>query len=144
MENTIHMNKSAEAFDFKCPTISERPDLLEQVIALRELGWPEYIRKGALTIKHAEAYIRYFGDFLFVLLDREERAMAYGATIPLVWDGSVKGLPEGWDAAYEQAFDDREKGRAPTALCALGAVISPSCKGTNLSYRPPTSGWNTR
>jgi hypothetical protein len=45
-------------------------------------------------------------------------------SIPFAWDGTVSGLPAGWDAVVAQGLRDRGQGRHPTALSAL-AVRSP-------------------
>ncbi len=110
-------------------TLGMDPTILDQVLELREAGWPEYIKKGASTNLHIEEYVQLFGDYLFILRDERGVAVAYGAAIPLAWDGTIMGLPGGWDAAYEQAFAEHDNGVQANTLCVLGAVVSPSYKG---------------
>ncbi|HRF63279.1 MAG: GNAT family N-acetyltransferase [Accumulibacter sp.] len=128
-------NIKVEPTNNKFLSILDRPDLLQQAINLRESEWPEYIKRGSLTLKYIEDYIKDYNDFLALLCDSQEKVIAYGAAIPIAWDGSVGGLPDGWDAAYEQAFEDRQIDREKTTICALGIVISPFHKGKHLSYQ---------
>jgi GNAT superfamily N-acetyltransferase len=59
--------------------------------------------------------------------------VAAGYSAPLRWDGTAEGLPEGWDAAFEQALTDRASSRSATATSALLATVDPAYQGRGLS-----------
>jgi GNAT superfamily N-acetyltransferase len=75
-----------------------------------------------------------FTDFQFVLCDEADTVIAAGHTIPMVWDGTVPGLPSGYDSVLEQGVRDHEQGRVPNTLSALAAVVAPEHRGQGLSH----------
>jgi hypothetical protein len=54
-------------------------------------------------------------------------------SIPFAWDGTVAGLPAGWDVVVAQGLRDRDQGRPPTALSALAVTVAPDRLGHGLS-----------
>ena len=65
--------------------------------------------------------------------DENERVVAVGNTVPLVWNGALDQLPTGWDDAFERAVNDYDAGREPTTLCAIQATVDRSLQGNGLS-----------
>jgi hypothetical protein len=61
--------------------------------------------------------------------------VAAGFTIPLEWNGRTRDLPSGVDGALERGVRGQARGRPPTALSALLAVVAPECQGRGLSAR---------
>ncbi|MBA2287587.1 MAG: GNAT family N-acetyltransferase [Ktedonobacteraceae bacterium] len=114
-------------------TLAQRPALEAEMPRLHSESWPEFVLHDPVAILYWGALFSTFADFQYVLCDDRGTALAAGHTIPLVWDGSVPGLPAGWDAALEQGFHDHERGRPPTALCGLSVVIAPGIQGQGLS-----------
>lgn len=53
--------------------------------------------------------------------------------MPLRWDGSVAGLPDGIDGALEGGFRATQAGVEHDTLCALAAEVRPDRQGTGLS-----------
>ena len=53
--------------------------------------------------------------------------------IPFAWDGTLAGLPAGWDAVVTQGVADLDAGRRPTALAALSVTVAPARRGQGLS-----------
>ena len=49
------------------------------------------------------------------MLGADEQILARARSIPLRWDGTLEGLPQGIDGAISRGLDERQ----PTALCAL-------------------------
>lgn len=113
--------------------LAESPDLSTQVSTLHRVGWPAFMLHDEVAGRHWRTLLTTFADSQIVILDETNTALAVGNAIPLVWDGTLDGLPVSWDAALEQGVRDRADGRIPTALCALAAVVAPSHRGKGLS-----------
>src|SRR5205823_8181026 len=73
--------------------------------------------------------------FQLALCDDEGRAVAIGNTVPLVWDGTAEGLAADLVEILERAIQGAEQGRAPTALSALAAIVTPDWQRQGLSRR---------
>jgi len=43
-----------------------------------------------------------FSDFQILLCDNDENVLAVGNSIPIFWDGTIDGLPSGWEGAFER------------------------------------------
>jgi GNAT superfamily N-acetyltransferase len=74
-----------------------------------------------------------FPGFQVALFGERDGVVAAGYSAPLYWDGTTEGLPEGWDAAFEQALADLASDREPTATSALLATVDPAYQGRGLS-----------
>jgi hypothetical protein len=95
-----------------------------------------FLRQDPVADRYWDALFATFADFQLVVSGRDgdtEAVVAAGHSIPVVWDGTVEGLPAGWDAVLEQGFRDREHGRAPTTLSALAVVGAPGHQGRGIS-----------
>jgi hypothetical protein len=67
-------------------------------------------------------------EYQFVLVDGDE-VLAEGHSLPIPWDGTVDGLPAGFDGVFERAFSGDE----PRALCAMAVEILPAHQSRRLS-----------
>jgi GNAT superfamily N-acetyltransferase len=72
-----------------------------------------------------------FPAFQLALLDGDE-IVAEGHSLPVPWDGSVQGLPRGWDHAFELGMTTDEP---PAALSALAISVRPGRQGEGLAAR---------
>jgi GNAT superfamily N-acetyltransferase len=115
---------------------SERPELWAETDAVSQQVWPEYNLHGNVLNRHWHRLFDEFPAFQFVLYDEQQGGvLAEGHTAPCCWDGTSAGLGEGIDEMLVAAFDARDAGRRPTALCALAAEIRPSHQGRGLAAR---------
>ncbi|HLZ60010.1 MAG TPA: hypothetical protein VKR06_23935 [Ktedonosporobacter sp.] len=114
-------------------TLAQQPELEAEVPRLHSESWPEFILHDPIAMRYWGSLFSTFADFQYILCDEGGVALAAGHTIPLAWDGTIPGLPSGWDAALEQGFHDAERGHPPTALCGLSIVIAPGIQGQGLS-----------
>jgi GNAT superfamily N-acetyltransferase len=112
---------------------SERPELWKDTAALSREVWPEYNLHGDDPAGHWDRLFVDFPEYQFVLYD--EGVIAEGHTVPCAWDGTTEGLGDGIDAMIAAAFEARQAGRAPTALCALAAEVRPRFQGGGLADR---------
>lgn len=114
-------------------TLEQRPELEAEMPRLHSESWPEFVLNDPVAVRYWGSLFSTFSAFQYVLCDENGRALAAGHTIPFVWDGTITGLPAGWDAVLEQGFHDHEQRRTPTALCGLSIVIAPGLQGQGLS-----------
>ncbi|MBA2536452.1 MAG: GNAT family N-acetyltransferase [Actinobacteria bacterium] len=117
-------------------TAREQPGLAEKASGLAANVWPEYNKHGDVLNEFWARLESEFGDFQFVLYDDEDDSiLAQGHSIPLSWDGTPGGLPNGIDGLVRGAFELREAGREPSTLSALAIEILPAHQGKGLSAR---------
>ena len=117
-------------------TLGERPDLRPALERIAAAVWPPsmaYIRQDAVCNRYWPALTRDFADFQPVLCDGRGRVVAGGYTVPFAWDARSATLPSGVDGVLAQAVRDRRRGRPPTTLSALLAVVDPRRQGRGLS-----------
>jgi GNAT superfamily N-acetyltransferase len=116
-------------------TLEQRPDLAEQARGLGLEVWPEFLRHDAVCGRYWRLLYGAFARFQVVLCDPADMVIAAGHTVPLVWDGRREDLPSGIDGVLKRGVRDAERGRAPTTLSALAAIVAPSHQGQRLSAR---------
>jgi GNAT superfamily N-acetyltransferase len=117
---------------FSVFTHAERPDLAEQAAGLGDEFWPEYNRHGDVTNAHWHEMRTRFPELQFTLVDDETGELAAeGHTLAIPWDGTVDGLPRGFDGIFEPGLSDAPK----QALCAMAAEIRPAYQGRGLAVR---------
>jgi GNAT superfamily N-acetyltransferase len=114
-------------------TLAERPELEAQIPRLHAESWPAFIQADPIAVRYWGELFATFAEYQYLLCDDDGSLIAAGHAIPLVWDGSMAGLPGGWDAALEAGFQDYEQGRVPNTLCPLSIVISPASQGKGIS-----------
>ena len=107
-------------------THRERPELSDRVDSADV--WPEYNRHGDVPNRFWGRMIDELPDYQFVLVEGDE-VLAEGHTVPIAWDGTVEGLPEGFDGALAGAFGGGE----PNTLCAMAIEILPAHQSRRLS-----------
>jgi len=110
-------------------SFAERPELDEETGVIAAAVWPEYNRHGN-DMGRWRDLASAFPEFLFALIDDDGTLVADGLTVPVLWDGTTDGLPEGVAGALNSAFDPAA---TPTALCALAAEIHPDHQSRGLS-----------
>jgi GNAT superfamily N-acetyltransferase len=102
----------------------ERRDLSQQT-------FPEFMHHNEPGGTWWDSLYDRFPAFQLALLDGEE-IVAECHSLPVPWDGSVAGLPRGWDHAFELGMTTDE---APTALSALVISVRPERQGEGLAGR---------
>jgi hypothetical protein len=111
---------------------ADRPDLLERRHAeLSQPTFPEYMHHNAPAARFWSRLYAEFPDFQLALVDGDSLAAECHA-LPIHWDGTLPGLPTGWDDAFERGMTS---GLEPTALSALAISVHPTRQGERLSGR---------
>lgn len=114
-------------------TLAEQPELEAQIPNLHRQSWPAFLQADPVAEQHWGALFATFAEYQYLLCNEQGTLIAAGHSVPLVWDGTIEGLPTGWDAALVQAFHDASQGCAPTVLCGLSIVIAPEQQKQGLS-----------
>lgn len=109
---------------------ADRPDLREQR-DLSSQAFPEFMLHSALPPRFWDRLYSEFPDFQLALLDGDE-IVAEAHALPIPWDGTVAGLPSGWDEAFELGMTTAV---APTALSMLVISVHPGRQGERLGGR---------
>jgi len=110
--------------DIEVVTTAQRPDLAGEAAAAFRQRWPEFIFHDPVPPRYMDRVRRYFPEY-DVLLLVDGRVAAGGWGVPLVWDGTPEGLPEGYDAALVAAVEQHEAGRTPDTLSFMAAAVHP-------------------
>ena len=109
---------------------ADRPDL----VAARGLSsqvFPEFLSHNEMGPRYWSRLYSEFPAFQQALLDGEE-VVAEAHALAIHWDGTVAGLPAGWDATFPLGFDG---GLEPTALSMLVISVAPGRQGEGLGGR---------
>jgi GNAT superfamily N-acetyltransferase len=114
-------------------TLDQRPDFRRDVGRVNYAAWPVFMLEDPVANEHWDSLFTRFAPFQFVLCDEQETVIAAGNAIPVVWDGTIQGLPAGWDAVLEQGVRDREQGRPANTLSALSITVEPQQQGRGIS-----------
>jgi GNAT superfamily N-acetyltransferase len=108
---------------------ADRPDLRESR-SLAAQVFPEFLQHSPLGRYWGRLYAD-FPAFQLVLLDGDE-PVAEAHALPVPWDGTVAGLPSGWDEAFELGMTADVE---PSALSMLAIAVSPARQGQGLGSR---------
>jgi len=119
--------------EYRLVTVAERPDLEPQTGAITTEAWPEFMLNDPVANRLWGRLVQDFPAFQILLLDDAEQVLGYGQSIPFIWDGTLEGLPTGWDAVLEQGMQDFDQGHAPTTLSALSITLAQGQLGKGLS-----------
>jgi hypothetical protein len=113
-------------------TLAERPDLEARVRALPDT-FPEFMHHDAAVNRYWSGLFADFAGFQIAVCEGEGEIVAAGNCIPVSWNGTVEGLPAGLDGVLERGFEDLVRGRAPTVVSALLAIVPHAHRGRVLS-----------
>jgi GNAT superfamily N-acetyltransferase len=109
---------------------ADRPDLRERR-DLSEHTFPEFMHHNEPGGRWWGSLYEQFPAFQLALLDGDE-LIAEGHSLPVPWDGTIAGLPAGWDEAFERGMTSTAE---PTALSALVISVRPERQGQGLAAR---------
>jgi GNAT superfamily N-acetyltransferase len=109
---------------------ADRRELVEQR-DLSQQTFPEFMHHNEPGGRWWSSLYDRFPAFQLALVDDEE-LVAEGHALPVPWDGSIEGLPSGWDTAFELGMTSE---REPTALSALAISVRPARQGQGLAAR---------
>ncbi len=112
------------------------PDLDQRWSAVTQGIWPEYNVHGDVVSSLWPELTAQFPELQFALIETDSGEVAgRGYTIPCAWDGSVDGLPAGFDGLFEDAFARRARGEDGDVLSAAAIAIRPEHQRRGLAAR---------
>lgn len=112
-------------------TLEQRPEFRDN--SINGAAWPAFMLEDPVANQHWHSLLTTFAPFQFVLCAEDDTLIGMGNAIPVIWDGTIEGLPEGWDAVLEQGVRDREPDRAVNTLSALSITVDPRLQGRGIS-----------
>jgi GNAT superfamily N-acetyltransferase len=118
--------------DLEIVTTSERPELEDQARAAFRPGWPEFIFHDPVSAEYLSRVEAYFPAFDVLLLD-QGGVVAGGWGVPIAWDGTAGGLPDGYDGAMASAVTGHERSAPADTLCVMAAAVRPDRQGSGLA-----------
>jgi GNAT superfamily N-acetyltransferase len=120
---------------FKIFTLRERPELEDEYERLSETAWPRFLRQhDALGYgEYWPALFTTWAEWQLLVVDALGPTIAATHAVPLVWNGTADDLPVSIADILRRAAQDRTAGHAPTALCALAAMVDPRSRGKGMS-----------
>ncbi|WP_456276463.1 GNAT family N-acetyltransferase [Bacillus sp. AK128] len=118
---------------YKSFTISERPDLVNEISILHGLGWSKFMLQDEVANQYFGYLPKVFPHLQFVLLDQDEKAIACGNAVSFHWDGTVKDLPSGWDDVLKRSVEESKKGIRANTVSAIAIVVNPLYRGKSIS-----------
>jgi GNAT superfamily N-acetyltransferase len=111
---------------------ADRPDLREtRYELLSSATFPEYMHHNTPGSLYWGRLYTDFPEFQVGLLDGED-LVAEAHAVPVPWDGTVQGLPSGWDDGFVLGMTSE---RPADALMALAISVLPGRQGQQLSSR---------
>ena len=108
---------------FEVVTCVDRPDLEEEASAAFRERWPDFVFHDELSGQFIGRVEEYFPRFSIYLL-RDDHVAAGGWGVPLEWDGTPAGLPEGYRTALAESVEAHEAGRPANALSFMAAAVA--------------------
>ena len=115
-------------------TLAEHPALRPRFRGFHDRAWPAFLQDTEVNAVFGLIYER-FPEFQFGLFDGAGRLVAIGNSIPFRWDGRPASLPARIVDLITGAVRAHQRGRPPTALSALAAIVDPRFRGRDLSRR---------
>lgn len=116
----------------KAFTFAQRPELVEQAALFNDIGWPAFMCQDSNEQRYWPRLETSFPEFQLMLC-ADDQVVAVGHAIPLYWDGTVSGLPDGWGAALAQGVHDFRQERPVNCASALSVVVHPDYQRKGLS-----------
>lgn len=114
-------------------SLEERPDLVDPASNHNVAAWADFMLEDEVANTEFHHAWTDHPSFQFVVLDGAGEIVATSNAMPLSWDGTVEGLPDGWDAQVRQSVADLKAGRELNTLGALQIVVADDRRGGGLS-----------
>ncbi len=114
-------------------TIADEPGLWRPTDEMCSSVWPEFMLHDPVADRCWDHLRDVWPQFQLVLLDESGVVAAAAQAAPLFWDGRYEGLPEGWDAQFEESVEGLAAGRVPNTLGAIQICVAPSRRSGGLS-----------
>lgn len=105
----------------------------EQLDALFAEGFPRFVLADQDAKKLIGPVRDAFASLHIVLVADEDVPVAAGWGVPILWDGEVADLPDGYTDSLRRAVDLRRSGGQPDTLVICAGVVHPEHKSTGMA-----------
>jgi hypothetical protein len=120
-------------------TTTERHDLDEQARDALRTVWPEFIFHDPLVDEYISRVETYFPQYDVLVLD-DGQVVAGGWGVPIRWDGTVGGLPDGgYDGAMVSAVTGHEEAVPADTFCIMAAAVKADRQAGGLAGKTLTA-----
>lgn len=126
---------ASNAAEYSVVSLSDRPDLNDQVEMLHTSGWPEFMLRDPVAMAHWDKLSSWFAeDQLCLLIDGQIATVI--TMVPIRFDADLSELPDrGFDWGVEKAVADHEDGLSSNALMGMQVLIAENFRGQGLSKK---------
>jgi GNAT superfamily N-acetyltransferase len=114
-------------------SFAERPDLDSAFGAVSFGVWEPFMNEDPVANAAFTFAFDTFPELQLLLLDEAGSPVAAAHAMPLAWDGTDDGLPDGWDAQVLRSQADHAAGRPFDTLGAMLIVVKPGVRGGGLA-----------
>jgi hypothetical protein len=111
----------------------ERPDLDPAIDVLMAATWPPFMNEDEVANAHFGRAYADWPQFQTLLLDDTGALVAVGNAMPLDWDGTDVGLPEGWREQVLRSVAALDERRPVDTLGAMQIAMRGNARGAGLS-----------
>jgi len=120
--------------DLAVVTTADRPDMAGERAAALMAVWPEFVLHDTVNDQLMDRVTAAWPRYDVTILDGGQ-VVAGGWAVPLRWDGTVPGLPDGYDGALVTGISGLEHDVAPDTLCVMAAAVRQDRQGAGLGSR---------
>ena len=114
-------------------TLAQRPELYEQTSQFSQY-WLPFMQEDSTSNMYWHILRRDFPEFQFAMVDENSgEVIARGHSLPIIWDGTLDGLPPGWRDTFPLADAIHKRGDAPNTLSAIEISVKPHLRGKGIS-----------
>jgi GNAT superfamily N-acetyltransferase len=125
--------------DLEIVTVSDRHDLDDQARDALRTVWPEFIFHDPIAAEYISRIEEYFPQYDVLLLD-EGQVVAGGWGVPIRWDGTATGLPDGgYDGALAVAVAGYVNSVPADTLCIMAAAVKADRQAGGLAGKTLTA-----
>lgn len=112
--------------------LSDRLDLIDEVASLDDQSWPVFLQNG--DAKSWSHFYNELSDSVLVLTSND-KLIAAGFTVPLVWDGTTADLPDSIEEVLNRGLLVKRCNVQANTLVPIGALVDREARGQGLSSK---------
>lgn len=95
------MSQEAQRSTYTLHTFAERPDLGHQIAEIHNAVWHRFLNEDEMFDRAWGHFFSAFAPLRLAMCDETGSVVAAARSVPLVWDGALDTLPEGWYSAAD-------------------------------------------
>lgn len=96
--------------------------------------WPTFLNQDPIGNEYYTSIVKEFSNLHCLAVTEKNEVAGTGKILPFFWDGTLEGLPAGWDEAVLKSAEDKKEGRLCNAASAWSIEIKNEFRGTGLSH----------